>query len=439
MAQTDKPWTIIVGAGPSGLLLGLMLAKKGVPVHILEASSELDDSPRAAYYGPPAAYELRRAGVIDDVRKEGFDPVKTCWRKLDGTYLAGFDNSLNFDDPDRLACLPLANLDQLLYRHAIAQPTLKVSFNHKVVDLGQDTDKAWVDVETPDGRKRLEASYIVGCDGASSTVRKRLFGDKDFPGWTWDKQIVATNVSYPFEKFGYDDANFFIHPEHWHMVARLTKNPDGSGWWRVSYGEVSGLTREQLIARQPMKYEAMLPGHPKPGQYDLAAISPYRIHQRLAERLRVGRFLLAADAAHICNPFGGLGLTGGIVDVGGLYDCLIGVYEGKADESILDKYSEMRRQRFQTVTDPISQSNIRRLYDQDPDKALENDEFLKMLKSIENDVEAQREFMRSPMALQYDFTQHYKTATGMGAKEDGQAAKNGVVTQVTQVAPIGGE
>jgi len=82
------------------------------------------------------------------------------------------------------------------------------------------------------------------------------------------------------------------------MVARLTKNADGSGWWRVSYGELSGLTREELIERQPMKFEAMLPGNPKSDQYDLAAISPYKIHQRIVDKMRVGRFLLAADAAH---------------------------------------------------------------------------------------------------------------------------------------------
>ncbi|KIV91183.1 hypothetical protein, variant [Exophiala mesophila] len=409
MAASEAPWAIIVGAGPSGLLLALMLARKGVPVHVLEASNELDDSPRAAYYGPPAAYELRRAGVIDDVRKEGFDPVITCWRKLDGTYLGGFDNSINFDDPDRLATLPLAQLDRLLYRHVSAHPSAKVSFNHKVVDLGQDKDKAWVDVETPEGNKRLEATYIVGCDGASSTVRRKLYGDTDFPGYTWDKQIVATNVAYPFEKFGYEDVQFFIHPEHWHMVARLTKNPDNSGFWRVSYGEISGLTREQLLERQPMKFEAMLPGHPKKGEYTLAAINPYRIHQRLVESLHVGRFLLAADAAHICNPFGGLGLTGGIVDVGGLYDCMIGIYEGKADDSILDRYSEVRREKYLTITDPISTDNIKRLYDQDPDKALENDPLLKLLNGMKDDKEAQREFMKAPFALSYDFTQHYNT------------------------------
>ena len=100
-------------------------------------------------------------------------------------------------------------------------------------------------------------------------------------------------------------------------------------------------------------------------------------------------------------------MTGGIVDIGGLYDCLIGIYEGKAHPDILDKYSEMRRKKYQEMTDPISQDNIRRLFDQDPDKALENDSFLKMLKENEGNVQAQQEFLRSPNGLKYDFTQHY--------------------------------
>ena len=196
MAGDNKPWVIVVGAGPSGLLLALMLAKKGVQVLVLEASAVLDDSPRAAYYGPPAAYELGRAGVLDEIRAQGFDPIITCWRKLDGTYLAGWDCTVVKDDYDRLACMPLAQLDKLLYREATAQPTVNVLFNHKVVDLGQDETKVWVEAETPDGVKRFEAEYAVGCDGASSIVRRKLYGGREsFPGWTWDKQIVATNVS----------------------------------------------------------------------------------------------------------------------------------------------------------------------------------------------------------------------------------------------------
>jgi 2-polyprenyl-6-methoxyphenol hydroxylase-like FAD-dependent oxidoreductase len=82
------------------------------------------------------------------------------------------------------------------------------------------------------------------------------------------------------------------------MAARITND----GMWRVTYGEIGGLTKEQYIERQPAKYKEMLPGHPEPSEYRLTNISPYKIHQRLAEKLRVGRVLLAADAGHLCNP-----------------------------------------------------------------------------------------------------------------------------------------
>lgn len=82
------------------------------------------------------------------------------------------------------------------------------------------------------------------------------------------------------------------------MAARISND----GLWRVSYGEIPGLSNEELLARQPKKFEQMLPGHPKPGDYKITNISPYRIHQRLAKEMRVGRIILAADAAHLCNP-----------------------------------------------------------------------------------------------------------------------------------------
>lgn len=320
MANMTQPQTIVVGAGPSGLLLGLMLAKRHINVRIIEAKTELDDSPRAMVYAAPAAYELRRAGVLEDVQRAGYLASKFCWRKLDGTYLGSFDNSLMENDPDRMVCLPLSQLCRLLYEHALQQPTLCLSFGHKVVQTGQDRDKAWVDVESSEGSTRLEASHVVGCDGASSIIRRQLFGDWAFPGMTWEKQLVAANVcfswlkvdlslsiwlgltflqvSYPFEKHDYEDVNYFIHPEHWHMVARLTRNADNSGLWRIAYGETAGLSKEEIHARHSAKFKTMLPGSPEPGEYELVALSPFMVHQRLAEKLRVGRFILAADAAH---------------------------------------------------------------------------------------------------------------------------------------------
>lgn len=82
------------------------------------------------------------------------------------------------------------------------------------------------------------------------------------------------------------------------MAAKITKD----GMWRVTYGETPGLTRDEILSRQANKFRAMLPGNPEKEDYNLVSISPYRVHQRLAKELRVGRFLLAADAAHLCNP-----------------------------------------------------------------------------------------------------------------------------------------
>lgn len=193
---------------------------------------------------------------------------------------------------------------------------------------------------------------------------------------------------YPFEKYNSDylDSNFIIDSVHWHMAAKITKD----GMWRVTYGELPGLTRDELIARQPEKFKIILPGHPDPGDYKLVNISPYKVHQRLAKSLRVGRFLLAADAAHLCNPFDGLGLTGGIVDVGGLYECLKGIYTNVADDSILDIYSDVRRQKYLDMVDPISSENLRRMFTVPPDEVLEKDEFLQLCKKAETDKELAR-------------------------------------------------
>lgn len=95
----------MVDAGPFGLLLALMLAKKGVQVLVLEASEVLDESPRAAYYGPPAAYEYDWADARNEIRQQGFDPIITCWRKLDGSYLSGWDCSVVKDDVHRFTLI----------------------------------------------------------------------------------------------------------------------------------------------------------------------------------------------------------------------------------------------------------------------------------------------------------------------------------------------
>ncbi|KAI1496989.1 FAD binding domain-containing protein [Biscogniauxia marginata] len=409
--MVERPFkkVIIVGAGPSGLLLAILLSKHGIPCEILEASHELDKQPRAAIYGSPAIPDLKRAGIIDEIRRRGMSPTSMCWRRFaDHSWITGMDGDALQDvggEDLRMACLVLDQLDQLMLDEFLTKYGGVVRWRHRVTGTGQDEARAWVDVETPEGKTQIYGDYIVGCDGATSKVRKSLFGD-EFPGFTWDTQIVATNVYYDFTKYGFKDSSFILHPEHFYMAARIT--PDGL--YRVTYGENSGLSWEEMKARQPWKFELMLPGHPKPEEYKLVNMSPYKMHQRCAPAFRKGRVLLAADAAHLCNPWGGMGITGGFVDIGGLYDCLAGIWDGRADDSILDLYSEKRVEKWQTVINPVSSSNFRRVSDPDPDTLSERDPVMQACLKAENDKERQLELFLSGFALRYDFTQHYKDA-----------------------------
>ncbi|RYP01441.1 hypothetical protein DL764_006211 [Monosporascus ibericus] len=376
---------IIVGAGPSGLLLALNLAREGIVVRVLESASSPDIRPRATHYGPAGVHELRRSGVLDSiVSRGGLTPSGVAWRFPSGEVLAELPQN-PMPAVDRVVSLPLNLVVEILLEAVRAQPTAEISFGHRVLRVDQADSAAWVEVETDMGaggesavkKSTIMADYVVGCDGASSTVRRCLFGDS-FPGFTWDPWLVAVNVRYGgFDAARWSDINFVIHPTEWCMAARIG-GPDGL--WRVTFGEDGGLSQEECAARVPDRLRAALPGQATLDGFDIVSSSPYRIHQRCAPQFRVGRILLAADAAHLCNPMGGMGLTSGIVDVGGLSDCLIGIHRGVATDGILDKYASVRRGVYENVVDRMTTANLKRLMTE-ADAAVENDDFLKALRS----------------------------------------------------------
>ena len=94
---------------------------------------------------------------------------------------------------------------------------------------------------------------------------------------------------------------------------------------------------------------------------------------------------ILADSNYNRNHSGGMGLTGGIVDVGGLCDCLLAINEGRADDSILDLYSEKRMDKYNTVVNPISTANLKRLYESNPDTVASTDQFFQMCHKAASD------------------------------------------------------
>ncbi|KAH7067218.1 putative monooxygenase [Paraphoma chrysanthemicola] len=402
--SSTEPFVIVVGAGPSGLLLSLLLAQNNIAVTLVEKSGTLDKQPRATHYAGPAVRVLHRAGLLGDIDAQGFFPSKLTFRTFDNKVLASIDHTGDSDYTSRLRCLPLDQLGEILLSHLTKLPNVTILWDHEVTELEDVDGIGAITVSSPQGSKVLRAQYVVGCDGANSKIRRLLFGDWEFPGKTWDTQIVATNAYYDFHKYGYEDANFVIDPDNWYMASRITRD----GMWRISYGVPINLTKEELLEQQPAKWKQMLPGNPSPEDYRITNFSPYKVHQRLAESMRKGPFILAADAAHLCNPFGGLGLTGGIVDVGGLVDCLVGIYGGKAEDSILDVYSRVRRKKYQQFIDPVSSANLLRMSDKDPITVLHRDKGLQMIKNAESDPIKAEALINGIDVIGYDFTQHYK-------------------------------
>lgn len=178
-----------------------MLAQQSIPVTVLDKVPSIDTNPRASFYSAPVIYELRRAGLMGDIMKRAFVPHGVAWRRLakDGGATTGPEDEIcrivtpNEPGDEKIISLPLDELLPIVNRHLERHDCAKVLWEREVVAIGEEGEEAWVDVRTPEGEKRLRATYVVGCDGGNSTVRKLLFEGR-FPGFTWDKQIVATNV-----------------------------------------------------------------------------------------------------------------------------------------------------------------------------------------------------------------------------------------------------
>ena len=201
--------------------------------------------------------------------------------------------------------------------------------------------------------EELRARWVIGADGAGSTVR-RLLG-LPFDGMTWPERFVATNVYYDFERYGYARATFVIDDRFGAVIAIL----NNEGLWRCTYMEDAALPEETFLERLPRAYEAILPGQ---GSYELERASPYRMHQRSAQRYRVGRVVLAGDAAHVTNPTGGLGLTSGLFDSYALYPALTAVILEGAGDEVLDRYAAARRETFVNRASPQATANKQLIY-----------------------------------------------------------------------------
>jgi 2-polyprenyl-6-methoxyphenol hydroxylase-like FAD-dependent oxidoreductase len=184
--------------------------------------------------------------------------------------------------------------------HCQRYPGFKVLFDHEVTTVSQNSDSVTVNGKTTTGESfSYTASYLVGADGGKSTVRKQIGITLD--GFTWDETYLATNIFYDFQKLGYAEANFIIGGGmDWAIICRTG---DKKAPWRCTYGEesTSKASDEEVYKRVPQRLATFLRGA-NMEEVKVDQIARYNVHQRCAKTFRVGRILLAGDAAHLTQP-----------------------------------------------------------------------------------------------------------------------------------------
>ena len=325
---------------------------------------------------------LDRLGLLDELKVAGILKQDYQFRTVDGEIIAAPHMSVLTPQDTAFPYnlhMPQHELARAILRNFLAIPGTAVRWNTRVTGVTQDGDGVTVTVDADGETGEIRCDWLVGADGGSSTVRRSL--GLSFEGYTHPERLVSTNVVYDFEARGFARANFVIDPKYWAVIVKI----DRHGLWRVTYGEDSRLPEDGVKDRIADHYRALMPDG---GPYELEAFAPFRVHERSAPSFRAGRVLLAGDAAHVCNPFGGLGLTSGLLDADVLGDALPAVIKRAADDDLLDRYADERRRVFLEVTGPTAAENIRRLKETDPEKKRADNERFRRLR---DDSQFQRE------------------------------------------------
>ncbi len=333
----DAPVPVaIVGAGLVGLTLALDLALKGVPSVVLDEDDTVSLGSRSICQARRTLEIWHRLGVAERVVAKGVT-WDTGEVNLRDRPVYRFD--LTPEPGQRFPAfvnLQQYYCEQYLVERCLEQPLVDLRFRHKVVGVGRSADRAYVDVETPDGNYALTAAWLVACDGVRSSVRRAL--DLPFEGEVFDDQFLIADIrmrtALPnVRKFWFHPP---FHPEHSVLLHRQADDV-----LRVDFQLGRGADPE--IEKKPENIDRRLRAMFGPdAAWDHEWISLYTFSCRTMRRYVEGRVVFAGDAAHVVSPFGARGGNGGVADADNLGWKLAAVLRDGAPDSLIGTYGVER-------------------------------------------------------------------------------------------------
>lgn len=353
----------IIGAGPVGAYLTVRLAREGLRVAIFDALFTLADEPRAVVHMPILFQEYEDADILQRMKElsKVHSGAISYRRTRDAQVIEKIQPNPKRPGP---LTVPQPIFTQLLLDKLESLPNAKLSLGHKFIELEERADGIDLKIEDIRGTaiRRIRCQYLIGADGSKSAVRKAI--GTNYQGSTLPYKLIAADVIFPFEKYGYDGANYMLDPEDFGLIALISTTEDGRTVWRVSVTFPIAMSDDEIMQALPDKFEKLCK-ELKPGTYEILVAKPYPAHQFSTSTMMKGRTLLVGDAAHLSNPYAGQSMASGIFDVSSLADCLLPILKRGAPTSLLEEWNQERLLKSEKILHPLSMTCFNAVRDPD--------------------------------------------------------------------------